>query len=243
VTDPAAADAIRGERMDAASRTSRVLAHEIANYLGSVRTYLYLLREEMGADPKAAEDLETVSRTVESAATLVAALRGFAHAPALGAGPADLGRVLRDAEPALRALLPAGKTLELAVAAEPLPVAADATRLAQLVVDLVDAANRALPVGGCIRVTATRDAGGPHGAALALLAVRDDGPGLDPERAAHIFEPFVFDLAHDQGLRLPTLYNTVTRSGAAITAESAPGAGTTIRVAFPLAPAGKAAAR
>jgi len=240
VTGPSIPDAIRAERMDAASLTSRVLAHEIANYLGSLRTYVYLLRQEMGADPKATEDLEAVSRTVESAAQLVAALRGFAHAPPLGAGPADLGAALRDAEPALRALLPSGKRLELAPAAEPLAVAADPARLVQVIVDLVGLAIRTVPAGGRIDVTTARVAGG---APVALLTVRDDGPGLEADRAARIFEPFVLDLAHDHGLRLPTLYNTVTRSGARIAAESAPGAGTTIRISFPLAPAGKAGGR
>ena len=240
MTGPSIPDAIRAERMDAASLTSRVLAHEIANYLGSLRTYVYLLREEMGADPKATEDLAAVSRTVENAAQLVAALRGFAHAPPLGAGPADLGAALRDAEPALRALLPSGKRLELAPAAEPLAVAADPARLVQVIVDLVGLAIRTVPAGGRIDVTTARVAGG---APVALLTVRDDGPGLEADRAARIFEPFVLDLAHDHGLRLPTLYNTVTRSGARIAAESAPGAGTTIRISFPLAPAGKAGGR
>ena len=243
MTGPSIPDAIRAERMDAASLTSRVLAHEIANYLGPLRTYVYLLRQEMGADPKATEDLEAVSRTVESAAQLVAALRGFAQAPTLGAGPADLGAALRDAEPALRALLPPGRRLELAPAAEPLAVGADPARLVQLIVDLVGLANRALPVGSRIDVTTARVAGGAGGAPVALLTVRDDGPGLEADRAARIFEPFVFDLAHDYGLRLPTLYNTVTRSGAHIAAESAAGAGTAIRISFPLAPAGKAGGR
>ena len=228
-------DAVRAERMDAASRMARVLAHEIANYLGSARTMLYLLGEELGPDPRAREDLDVVVRTVDSATRLVGALRGFAHAPTLGAGPADLNAALRDAEPALRALLPAGKTLHLALAKEALAVPADAARLVQLALDLVACADRALPVGGRIDLTTAR-APGEAGAAHALLVVRDDGPGVDPATAERIFEPFVFDNAHDTGLRLPTVYATVARSGGSMWVESAPGAGTAIRVVLPLAP-------
>jgi two-component system, cell cycle sensor histidine kinase and response regulator CckA len=236
VTQDPDPDAIRVQRMDAASRMARVLAHEIANYLGSARTMLSLLGEELGPDPQAKEDLDVVVRTVESATRLVGALRGFAHAPTLGAGPADLNAVLREAEPALRALLPAGKNLRLEVAQEPLAVLADAAQLAQLALDLVACANHALPVGGRIDVSTERAARGAGGL-VALLVVRDDGPGLDPATAARLFEPFVFDVAHDTGLRLSTVYATVTRSGGTISADSTPGAGTAFRVALPLAPA------
>ncbi len=234
MTDPATSDAIRAARMDAASQTARVLAHEIANHLGTMRTMLYLLGDELGPDPKAAEDLGVVARTVDGATQLVEALRAFAHAPLLGAGPSDLNAALRGSEAALRSLLSPGRTLALELSQDALIVAADTPRLAALALELVGALSRALPVGGRLSV-ATERAPGAGGAPAALLAVRDDGPGLDPDRAARFFEPFVFDLAHDGGMRLPTLYNTVTRSGGSITAESAPGAGTSIRVTLPLA--------
>jgi signal transduction histidine kinase len=238
IRNPAEPDEpIRAARMDAASRMSRVLAHEIANYLGSIRTMLYLLADELGPDPKAKEDLQVLGRTVDGAMKLVEALRGFAHAQPLGVGPADLNAVLLDTEPALRALMPPGKTLKVDLANEPLAVLADAPRLAQLALDLVAGANHTLPVGGRIDVSTARAPGPDGGAPTAALVVRDDGPGLEQEAAARIFEPFVFDIAHDTGLRLPTIYATVTRSGGAITAESAPGAGTAIRVTLPLAPA------
>ena len=220
--------------MDAAARTSRVLAHEIANYLGSTRALLYLLAEEIGSDPRTREDLDTVVRTVDGAARLVTALRGFAHAPSLGRGPTDLNALLGEAEPALRGLLPAGRTLVIERSGEPLPVQADPARLRQLLVDLVSGANHALPVGGTVELETDRvsDSGGDS----ASLVVRDDGPGMEADEAARIFEPFVFDHGYDTGLRLPTVYATVTRSGGTITGDSAPGDGTTLRVTLPLAP-------
>ncbi|HXY19865.1 MAG TPA: HAMP domain-containing sensor histidine kinase [Gemmatimonadales bacterium] len=235
---PAREEWIRAQRMDAASRTARVLAHEIANYLGSTRAMLYLLAEEIGQNQRSREDLDTVMRTVDSATKLVAALRGFAHAPSLGGGPADLSEVLREVEPELQALMPAGKTLTVKRAPGALVVGADAPRLRQLVLDLVAGANHALPVGGLIEVESglVQDSRGSS----ASLVVRDDGPGLEPDAAARIFEPYVFDPAYDCGLRLSTIYATVVRSGGTITGDSAPGAGTTIRLTFPLAGAGAA---
>ena len=230
------AETIRALRMDAASQTARALAHELANYLGAMRTMLYLLADELGPDPKAREDFDVVVRTVDSATKLVESLRRFAHAPLLGPGPADLNAVLREAEPELRSLMPPGKTLTLDLAKEPLAVPADAALLRQLVLDLIAGANHTLPGGGRIEIGTGRAPDRADGSAAALLLVRDDGPGLEPDVAARIFEPFVFDVAHDTGLRLPTIYASVVRSGGTIGAESAPGAGTTIRVSLPLAP-------
>jgi hypothetical protein len=229
-------EAIRALRVDAASQTARVLAHELANVFGSMRTMLYLLAEEIGPDPKAREDLAVVVRTVDSGTKLVEALRAFAHAPPLGPGPADLHAVLRDAEPALRALVAPDRTLEFRFWSGPLAVQCGAAPLRQLVLDLVAGAGHALPVGGRIAIETGLAPDLPQGRPAALLAVRDDGPGLEPETAARIFEPFVFDDAHDTGLRLPTVYASVVQSGGAVAAESTPGAGTTIRVSFPLAP-------
>jgi len=229
---PAREEWVRAQRMDAASRTARVLAHEIANYLGSTRAMLYVLAEELEPDGRSRADLDTVMRTVDSATRLVAALRGFAHAPSLGDGTADLNEVVREAEPGLRALLPAGKTLAVTRAPGPLVVRADAAKLCRLVEDLVAGANHALPVGGSIAVETgrTSDAGGGS----ASLVVREDGPGLAPDAAARLFEPYVYDNAYETGLRLSTIYATVSRSGGTITGDSAPGAGTTIRVTLPL---------
>ena len=230
-------ETIRALRMDAASQTARVLAHELANYLGATRTMLYVLADELSPDPKAREDLDVVARTVDGATEFVEALRRFAHPPTLGRGPADLNAVLREAEPELRALMPPGTTLHLDLAREPLTVPADAAPLRQMVLDLVAGANHTLPGGGRIEVETGRAPDLPDGSAAALLLVRDDGTGLEPGVAARIFEPFVFDSAHDTGLRLPTIYASVVRSGGTIAAQSAPGAGTTIRVSLPLAPA------
>ena len=233
---PAREEWVRAQRMDAASRTARVLAHEIANYLGSTRAMLYVLAEEIGPDKRTREDLDTVMRTVDSATRLVAALRGFAHAPSLGGGTADLNEVVREAEPGLLELMPAGKTLSVERAPCPLVVRAEAAKLHQLVLDLVAGANHALPVGGAIEVETglVTDPGGDS----ASLMVREDGPGLEPDAAARIFEPYVYDNAYETGLRLSTIYATVSRSGGTITGDSAPGAGTTIRITLPLAARG-----
>ena len=220
--------------MDAAARTAGALAHEIANYLGTIRATLYLLADRLRNDAGTRDDFDVLARTVDGVAAFVEALRRFAHPPLLGAGPTDLNTVLREAEPALRAALRPGVTLTLTLAAGPLQVRGDAARVRELARDLVAGACHTLGDGGHVEVETRRVPDGVGGTPAALLVVRDDGPGLDPERAGRIFEPFVFDQAYDAGLRLPTAYAMVAGSGGSMAAESEPGAGTTILVSLPL---------
>ena len=231
------------QRMDAAGRTAGALAHEIANYLGTIRGMLYLLADKLGNQPGTREELDALARTLDGAATFVETLRRFAHPPLLGAGPADLNTVLREAEPALRATLRPDASLKLGLAAGTLNVRGDAARVRELALDLVAGVIHALGAGARVEIATRRAPDGAVAGPAALLVVRDNGPGLDPDRAGRIFEPFVFDQAYDGGLRIPTVFATVARSGGTMVAESEPGAGTVITVTLPLEvpPAGRPA--
>jgi two-component system, cell cycle sensor histidine kinase and response regulator CckA len=70
-----------------------------------------------------------------------------------------------------------------------------------------------------------------------MLAVIDEGAGIDPEIQPHIFEPFFTtkDKAKGTGLGLATVYGIVKQSGGYVTVESAQERGTTMRVHLPLA--------
>ena len=221
--------------MDAASRTARALAHELANYLGAMRSTLYLLADDVPADPAIKQDLESLTRALAEASELLEELRRFAKAAPVGSGSADLNAVLREAEPELRRTMRSGTTLRVRCGREPLMVRGEAARLRRLVLDLVTTMGHSLADGGQLEVEASRDSAGGRDDPSAILVARGDGPGLESERAARIFEPFVFDKSGNAGLRLATVYATVAESRGTIAAESAPGAGTTIRLTLPLA--------
>lgn len=223
---------ILSERMDAALRATGALAHEAANYLGAARTMAYLLADEIPADGAVKEDLAILIQAMDGAEQFVKDLRAFAHPELLGSGPAELNAVLRGAEAELRALLPPGVRLELALADGPLWVLGNQERLRAVVAALVGRASADVGRAGGI-VIATCESRGAAGR-VGRLEVRDSGRGLEADKAAHIFEPFVAGRAHRTGMILPTVYAVVTHSGGAIAAESKPGAGTTIRIDLPL---------
>ncbi len=107
-------------------------------------------------------------------------------------------------------------------------------QLAQVIVNLVTNAAKAVPEGGVPEVRIRIDTAG---GGAALLEVSDNGAGMGPETLARIFDPFFTTRAAGQGmgLGLPICHAIVTAHGGTIGASSAPGQGSTFRIELPAA--------
>jgi signal transduction histidine kinase len=66
-----------------------------------------------------------------------------------------------------------------------------------------------------------------------VIAIRDTGVGIAPERINSIFEPYITDKTGGTGLGLAIVKQTVLAHGGRVEAESTRGAGTEIRLIFP----------
>jgi signal transduction histidine kinase len=107
-------------------------------------------------------------------------------------------------------------------------VEVDPLRLREVLVNLVANALRHTPRGGEVRITAALDSDSLR------LSVIDNGSGIAPRDLPHVFERF-YKTADSKGtgLGLAIARNLVLAHGGEIEAESAPGAGTTIRITIP----------
>ena len=111
----------------------------------------------------------------------------------------------------------------------PVPeVDVDPVRIGEVLANLLTNAIRHTPAGGSVRVVVEPD---PAGVAV---AVADTGPGIDPRDLAHVFDRFVKSAdSGGAGLGLAIARSLVEAHGGRITAESAPGQGTTMRFVLP----------
>ena len=126
--------------------------------------------------------------------------------------------------------------LRLTLAPEPLVVRLDPTQFEATLLNLVVNARDAMPEGGTMEITTKAEAPDPAGAHFVSITVVDTGPGMTPEVAARAFEPFFTTkpIGKGSGLGLSQVYGFVTAAGGRVEIDSAPGAGSSIRIRLPL---------
>ncbi|MGD9648052.1 MAG: ATP-binding protein [Pirellulales bacterium] len=151
--------------------------------------------------------------------------------------PLDLAKTVRQSLDEYRPLL-AGDALELIekIAAGPVPIVGDASRLAEIVTKLLDQARRTTPRDGRVQVTLAVD----RPACEAVLSVVDSGAGLEPTQLAAVFEPFRpgehSSVSGRAKLGLAIVHSLVEIHGGRVAVFSdGPSRGTTITVRLPLA--------
>jgi signal transduction histidine kinase len=186
-------------------------------------------------------DTEHVAPVLEAARTLeglIEDLRTLALADAGGLTlrrePFDIGLLVEETLASFEVVVSDAK-VRIGAHVEPdLPViSADPGRLQSVLSNLVTNAIRHTPAGGVVDVAAGRS-----GDQLEV-AVSDTGEGIPQELLPDVFERFVKGSSSSgSGLGLAIARDVVVAHGGTISAQSAAGAGTTIRFSLPIEVAG-----
>jgi PAS domain S-box-containing protein len=221
-----------------------MLAHELRNPLAPIRTALEVLNIA-GADAvKARQMRDMIERQVTHMARLIDDLLDVSRIARgkvqLRMERCDLVAIVRDVAEDYRPILSAsGLILAVDLPAAPLWLRGDATRLAQVIGNLLSNASKFSQPGGRVDVRVEAE---PTGRA-ALVAVRDTGMGIEPAMLGQVFEPFIqADLGLDRskgglGLGLALVRGLVELHGGAVEVRSEGlGKGATFGVRLPLAP-------
>ena len=131
-----------------------------------------------------------------------------------------------------------GVAVQVAPGEGPLFAALDASQLEMALLNLVRNAADAAPADGRIVVSArARELDGPGSAPAVEVSVADTGSGMTAEVAQKALEPFFTTKAPGKGtgLGLSMVRGFVEQSGGRVELQTAPGAGTTVRLVFPAA--------
>ena len=237
---------LRSQRWEAVGRLAGGVVHDFNNILTGVMLYCDLLLTSMDARDRRRRYADEIRSAIMQATGLVRQLLVFARPSASHVRALCLNRIAQSLQGLLTRLIGENIALEFDLDSDLGMVQIDQAQLQQVFLNLILNARDALPNGGRI-VVETRNcafqtvpgsvpanAGSPAFPCV-LLAVTDNGCGMDTKTRQHLFEPFFTTKSAGKGtgLGLTTVRGIVTASGGLIHLESAPGEGTRVMILLP----------
>jgi len=238
----------QAQKMQAVGTLAGGIAHDFSNYLAAIRGFATAGRDDLPGKHPVREDFDEVLDAADKARELTEQILTFARRSSNLHRPVDAGIATRSALKLVEVSLPPDTRLTVRVDASPLWVNGDSTQLGQIVVNLCNNASQAIGSGGgSIHVAVQRvDVDEALAGSLSrlepgshvLIAVEDDGPGIQAEVLERIFEPYFTTRPEEKGtgLGLSTVFGIVQSHQGEIQVESESGKGTVMRVYLPARP-------
>jgi PAS domain S-box-containing protein len=215
------------------------LSHELRNPLAAIRHAAELIQMQRNPDPMQLEAQEVLDRQVTQLTRLVDDLLDVSRISTgrirLRIDCVDLCDAVRRAVEIVRPQIDREQQmLTLSLPDKAVPVLADDARLQQVVVNILDNANKYTDRCGLLTVELRTESD------EAVLRIRDNGRGIEPEILPHIFELFTqADPSRTQtqgglGVGLALVQSLVAMHGGRVEAHSAPGQGSQFIVRLPV---------
>ena len=183
------------------------LAHETRNPLNIIRGLAQLISKQTGTPPEIRDKSRAI---VDETDKVTAQLNEFINYSrprevrrSKVALPAAVNEVVRTLTHDIEE-----KKLRVETRGEPIAIEADEQLLRQVLFNLLINAIQAVDVNGQIQILARR-----VNASEALLDIRDDGPGVPPERRQEIFKPYFTTNPKGTGLGLAVVQHIVLAHG------------------------------
>jgi signal transduction histidine kinase/CheY-like chemotaxis protein len=238
----------QSQKMEAIGQLAGGVAHDFNNLLTAICGHSEMsLKFLTPADPLH-RHLEEIKKSGERAAALTRQLLAFSRKQILQPKIIDLNQIVVDMNKMLQRLIGEDIDLLMGLAADLGKVKADPNQIEQILLNLSINARDAMPKGGRLTIETSNvhlseeyshDHVSVRPGQYVMLAVSDNGCGMDAKTQTHIFEPFFTtkEVGKGTGLGLATVYGIVKQSEGTIWLYSEVGRGTAFKIYLPCAEA------
>jgi|SRR5579872_833480 len=233
----------QSQKMEAVGRLAGGVAHDFNNLLGIVTACTELLSSHV--DNESLEYVDNIREAAKRGASLTRQLLAFSRRQPVQNQILDLNDRLKEVTKLLKPLMGDDVDVVLLPRSTAAVVEADPGQLDQIVMNLAVNARDAMPHGGKLIIETgvfELDAafGREHSMTpgrYVMMAVSDNGTGMDETTRSRVFEPFFTtkESGKGSGLGLATAYGIVKQSGGHIWVYSEMGHGTTFKIYLPSA--------
>jgi signal transduction histidine kinase len=215
------------EKLSAIGKLAAGMAHEIRNPLTTIMGFnqILLAREDLQEFVRryvtiAHEELQDLNR-------LVSDFVQMAKPSPPQMNSLNLTRLVQDTVIFMESQAKLNNTVIELLNTEPVLAVADSAQIKQVLINLLQNAMDAMPLGGSIRISLFSNE------QSAFIVVRDEGHGMSESQAKDVFTPFVTNKDTGVGLGLSICYRIIEAHGGTITLDTMLNKGTTFRIELP----------
>ncbi len=234
----------QAQKMESVGRLAGGVAHDFNNMLSVILGHAELALEQVDPAQPLHNDLMEIRKAAVRSADLTRQLLAFARKQTVAPKVLDLNETVAGMLKMLQRLIGEDIDLNWQPAADLWPVKVDPSQIDQILANLCVNARDAIADIGRITIETGNsvfdadycaDHAGFEPGEYVLIAVSDNGCGMDKETMSHIFEPFFTTkgVGKGTGLGLATVYGSVKQNNGFINAYSEPGLGTTFKIYLP----------
>lgn len=231
----------QAQKMESVGRLAGGVAHDYNNMLSVIIGYAELALDKVNPQDPIHEDLTEILTAARRSADITRQLLAFARQQTIAPKIIDLNQVIKYMLKMLKRLIGEDIQLSWLPGTETGKIKIDPSQIDQILANLCVNARDAITGVGKITIetravrfdsTYCDSHAGFIPGDFIMLAVSDDGSGMDKETQDRIFEPFFTTkgIGEGTGLGLSTVYGIVKQNNGFINVYSEPGKGSTFRI-------------
>ncbi|MDZ7665268.1 MAG: PAS domain S-box protein [Desulfotignum sp.] len=235
---------LQAQKMESVGRLAGGVAHDFNNMLGVILGHTELALLKTDEDNDLISNLKEIQNAAKRSANTTKQLLAFARKDIISPKQIDLNDTVESMLNMLRRLIGEDIDLVWQPAAHLWPVKMDPSQIDQILANLCVNARDAISGVGKLTIETGKktfdqeycnDHPGFIPGDFVLLAVSDNGSGMDKETLENLFEPFFTtkEVGKGTGLGLATVYGIVKQNNGFINVYSEPGQGSTFKIYLP----------